>query len=35
MRSGGITEWYRNGHSVTYATASENVTGNRPKRPSS
>ncbi|WP_035763371.1 rhodanese-like domain-containing protein [Arthrobacter sp. H20] len=33
--SGGITEWYRNGHPVTYATATENVPGERPKRPSS
>lgn len=33
--TGGITEWYRNGHPVTYATATEDVTGDRPKRPAS
>lgn len=33
--AGGITEWYLNGHPVTYATATEKVTDIRPKRSSS
>lgn len=33
--AGGITEWYRNGYPVTSATATENVTDNRPEEPSS
>lgn len=30
---GGITEWYRNGYPVIYATTTEKVTGNRLKKP--
>ncbi|MHA7155358.1 rhodanese-like domain-containing protein [Arthrobacter sp. TMN-50] len=33
--AGGITERYRDGYPVTYATATKSVPADRPKRPSS